>query len=154
MDCGILARGFLRVFCPSCRQSALVAYSCKSRAVCPCCTGRRMAEVAAHVVDHVFPEVPVRQWVLSLPHRVRYLLARHPKLCREVRGIFARSVQSFYSRRARAEGHAGGRCGSVVQIQRSDSALRLDVHMHGLFLDGCTPDSSRAVRWRFTTPRI
>jgi len=101
-----------------------------------------MAEVAAHLVDHVFPEVPVRQWVLSLPPRVRYLLARHPDLCREVRGIFARAVQSFYCRRARAEGDVGGRCGSVVQIQRFDAAIRLDVHMHGLFLDGvytCTP---------------
>ena len=30
---------------------------------------------AAHLVDHVFPRVPVRQWVLSLPHRLRYRLA-------------------------------------------------------------------------------
>ena len=28
-----------------------------------------MAERAAHLVDNVFPRVPVRQWVLSLPHR-------------------------------------------------------------------------------------
>jgi hypothetical protein len=27
-----------------------------------------MADTAAHLVDRVFPEVPVRQWVLSLPH--------------------------------------------------------------------------------------
>ena len=31
-----------------------------------------MAERAAHLVDHVFPPVAVRQWVLSLPHRVRW----------------------------------------------------------------------------------
>jgi len=136
MDCGILARGFCRVFCPDCGQSELVAYSCKARSVCPSCTGRRMAEVAAHLVDHVFPEVPVRQWVLSLPHRVRYLLARHPALCRDVRGIFARAVHSFYSRRANAQDHPGGRSGSVVQVQRFDSTIRLDVHFHGLFLDG------------------
>ena len=124
MACGILARGFCRVLCPDCGQSALVAYSCKARSVCPSCTGRRMAEVAAHLVDHVFPEVPVRQWVLSLPNRVRYLLARHPALCREVRGIFVRAVHSFYSRRAKAQGHPGGRSGSIVQVQRFDSALR------------------------------
>jgi hypothetical protein len=88
------------------------------------------------LVDHVFPEVSVRQWVLSLPHRVRYLLARHPRLCREVRGVFARAVQSFYVRRAAALGSPGGRCGAVVQVQRFDSALRLDIHFHGLFLDG------------------
>ena len=27
-----------------------------------------MAETAAHLVDHVFPPLPVRQWVLSLPN--------------------------------------------------------------------------------------
>ena len=60
LACGILARGLCRVFCPSCRQSGVVAFSCKARAVCPSCAGRRMAEVAAHLVDHVFPEVPIR----------------------------------------------------------------------------------------------
>jgi hypothetical protein len=39
----------------------LVAFSCKGRAVCPSCGGRGMAERAAHLVDRVFPEVPVRQ---------------------------------------------------------------------------------------------
>jgi hypothetical protein len=96
-----------------------------------------MAEVAAHLTDHVLPdEAPIRQWVLSLPHRVRYLLAREPDLCREVRGIFVRAVQSFYVRRARDAGLAGGRCGAVVCTQRSDTALRLDVHFHALVIDG------------------
>lgn len=66
-SCGILCRGFVRVYCDTCRDSMLAAFSCKARAVCPSCTGRRMAETAAHLVDHVLPEVPVRQWVLSLP---------------------------------------------------------------------------------------
>jgi hypothetical protein len=29
--------------------------------VCPSCGARRMVELAAHLVDHVFPEVPIRQ---------------------------------------------------------------------------------------------
>jgi len=39
------------------------------------CGGRRMADTAAHLVDRVLPEVPVRQWVLSLPFALRYRLA-------------------------------------------------------------------------------
>jgi hypothetical protein len=31
-----------------------------------------MADTAAHLVDRVLPEVPVRQWVLSLPFALRY----------------------------------------------------------------------------------
>jgi hypothetical protein len=44
-----------------------MAFSCKGRGVCPSCNTRRMAETAAHLTDHVFPRLPVRQWVLSVP---------------------------------------------------------------------------------------
>lgn len=46
-----------------------------------------MAERAAHL-DHVFPAVPVRQWVLSLAHRLRYILAWDHGLCRAVRSMW------------------------------------------------------------------
>ena len=75
LECGVLACGFLRRKCESCKEEKLVPYSCKGRACCPSCCGRRMADTAAHLVDHVFPRVPVRQWVLSLPFGLRYRLA-------------------------------------------------------------------------------
>ena len=34
-----------------------------------------MADTAAHLVERVFPRVPVRQWVLSLPFQLRYRMA-------------------------------------------------------------------------------
>ena len=43
LECGILGRGFARVRCDACRREILVAFSCKSRAICPSCTARRMA---------------------------------------------------------------------------------------------------------------
>jgi hypothetical protein len=61
LDCGILARGFLRVHCDVCRLHRVVPYSCKCRGFCPSCCGRRMADTAAHLVARVFPEVRVRQ---------------------------------------------------------------------------------------------
>ncbi len=39
-----------------------------------------MSELAAHLVDRVIPDVPVRQWVLSLPWSLRYQLAFDAKL--------------------------------------------------------------------------
>ncbi len=63
-------------------------------------------------------------------------MARDPRLCARVRGIFVRAVWSFYQRRARDAGDRGGRAGAVVCTQRFDSALRLDVHFHALVLDG------------------
>ena len=38
-----------------------------------------MAQTAAHLVDHVIPHLPVRQWVLSLPITLRMLLAAQPQ---------------------------------------------------------------------------
>lgn len=35
------------------------------------CVGRRMTERAAHLVDEVLPRVPVRQWVPTIPYRIR-----------------------------------------------------------------------------------
>ena len=95
-----------------------------------------MAERAAHLVDHVFPFVPVRQWVLSLPHRLRYVLAWDHALCRAVSGVFVRAVLGDLRRRARLAGAHRGRGGAVAIIQRFGAALNLDVHVHALVLDG------------------
>ena len=67
LKCGVLAHGFLRVQCISCKHEKLVAFSCKKRGFCPSCGARRMAETAAHLTDKVFPKKPMRQWVLTFP---------------------------------------------------------------------------------------
>ncbi|MEK6704268.1 MAG: transposase zinc-binding domain-containing protein, partial [Bdellovibrionota bacterium] len=74
LRCGILAHGFLRLKCQDCKTEKLVAFSCKKRGFCSSCGGRRMAESAAHLVDSVFPKVGIRQWVLSFPMPVRFIL--------------------------------------------------------------------------------
>ena len=47
-----------------------------------------MAQTAAHLVDHVIPHVPVRQWVLALPIPLRLLLTAQPKLVTPVTKAF------------------------------------------------------------------
>ena len=50
-----------------------------------------MTERAAHLIDHVLPCVPVRQWVLSLPFELRYRLAWDHELCRAVLAVYTRA---------------------------------------------------------------
>ena len=50
--------------CDICGHDRVVAFSCKGRSVCSSCCGRRMADTAAHLVDRVLPDVPIRQWEL------------------------------------------------------------------------------------------
>jgi len=84
-----------------------------------------MAERAAHLVDHVLPAVPIRQWVLTLPHRLRYQLAWDHTLCRTVLAVYARALLGFERRRARRRGVADGETGAVTAIQRFGSGLNL-----------------------------
>ncbi len=128
--CGDAAEGFLWVRCDGCRVNCVVAVSCKGRAACPRCGGRRMAQGAANLVEGLFPDVPVRQWVLSMPIDQRLALAWRPKLVRPALAIMVRHVSDFYRRRG------GGHPGSVTVIQRFGSTLNLNVHFHVLFADG------------------
>jgi hypothetical protein len=95
-----------------------------------------MAERAAHLVDHVFPDVPIRQWVLSVPYRLRYRLAWDHDLCRAVVAVYLRAVLGWLRRRARLDEVADGRGGAVAVLQRFSGALNLNVHVHALVLDG------------------
>jgi len=107
-----------------------------------------MTERAAHLVEHVFPDVTVRQWVLTLPPRVRYVLAWDHALCRAVAAVYLRAVFGWLRQQARARGVREGRGGAVVIVQRFGSALNLNVHFHAMVLDGVfTQDAQGGVRF-------
>jgi ribosomal protein S27E len=135
LKCGRLEEGFLRVRCEQCHAEKLVAFSCKKRGFCPSCGGRRMAETAALLADEVLPERPLRQWVLSLPHALRFLLATDPDALTLVLGVVYRTVSGYLIGKA-ALTRATGVTGAVTLVQRFGSALNLNVHFHMVFLDG------------------
>ena len=135
LECGILAHGFLRLRCGECGHDKLLAFSCKRRGFCPSCGARRMSQTAAHLVDHVIPHVPVRQWVLSLPIPLRLLLAAQPELVTPVLQVVQRVLTRHLLDGAQLkadEGHSG----AVTLIQRFGSAANLNIHLHCLALDG------------------
>ena len=130
----------------------VLAFSCKGRGFCPSCTGRRMADLAAHLVDEVLPKVAIRQWVCSLPWRLRVPLAYDRELCADVLGAFVGALRrSLRWRAKRALGLrsvGAAEIGAVTFVQRCDSSLRLNVHFHTLALDGVyVRDESGALRF-------
>jgi hypothetical protein len=48
-----------------------VAFSCRGRCVCPSCHEKRALEKAGWVCEHVCAEVPHRQFVFTIPKRLR-----------------------------------------------------------------------------------
>jgi hypothetical protein len=154
LRCGWLAGGFARFRCTGCGDDRFVAFSCKGRGFCSSCGGRRMAERAAHLVDRVLPDVPVRQWVLTVPFRLRYRLAWDHDLCRAVAGIFGRVVMRALQQRALWRGVADGRSGAVMVIQRFGGALNLNLHFHALVLDGVFARAAEGQLVFHETPRL
>ena len=100
LECGRLEYGFLRVRCEGCHAEKLVAFSCKGRGFCPSCGAARMVESAALLVGEVFPQQPVRQWVLSLPFELRFLLAREPGVLSKVLGLIYRAIEGHLIKQA------------------------------------------------------
>jgi len=92
-------------------------------------------ETAALLVDDVLPYKPIRQWVLSFPFPLRFLLASDPQVVTNVLGIVNRVLSTHLIKKAgfkKTDTHTG----AVTLIQRFGSALNLNLHFHMLFIDG------------------
>ena len=140
LQCGILDFGFLEFECRQCGHTELVALSCKRRGFCPSCLARRMSDSAVHLERSVLPEVPIRHWICSFPWGVRAVLGYDAELCASAARAFASELMRSLRLRAKKLLALGSVrdafSGAVVAIQRTDSALRLNVHLHVLALDG------------------
>ena len=106
-----------------------------------------MSETASHLVDHVLPSVPMRQWVLTVPQPLRYLLSYDRELCSLVVTEHIRSVFGWLRQKAKAELGLGStsdaQAGAITALQRFNSAAALSVHIHSVVTDGVfvrTPD--------------
>jgi len=140
LDCGLQCRGFARLRCDGCEETRLVAFSCKGRGLCPSCLGRKMSATAAHLIEDVLPVgVPLRQWVLTVPFAWRKRLGYDGALLSALTRLFVKAVLDFYG--ARGGGDAPGQSGAVAAVQRTSSDLKLNPHVHAVFLDGANPDT-------------
>ena len=99
LRCGLIEYGFIRIKCNGCRHEHLVAFSCKRRGFCPSCGARRMIETSAHLIDHVIPRLPVRQWVLSFPWPLRMLFASRPQALSRCLAVITRAIQTDLAQR-------------------------------------------------------
>ena len=154
IDCGVACRGFVRVVCDRCKREMVVGFSCKGMGFCPSCLGRRMNDTAAQLVDRVLPFSPYRQWVLSLPFRLRLLLAKEGTLLGKVRTIFTRTVRSWQRLQARRLGLRDAQTAAVCFTQLFGSRLDCSPHFHALAPDAVFLDSEEGdiELWRLPQP--
>lgn len=102
-----------------------------------------MNSEAAHLIDTVLPEIPYRQWVLSLPYKLRFRMACKQKLTNAALKIFIQTIRSFQKKKAKKNGLGKVQTGAVTFVQRFGSALNLNIHFHTLIPDGVFVESEQ-----------
>ncbi len=101
---GCFSAGFARAHCDACGHDLLVAFSCKSRTACPSCAGGAWPTRAPPSWTGFSPDVPVRQYVLSLPFELRKLAAFKADVLTALGRIFVEAIFASYSARAKRNG--------------------------------------------------
>lgn len=135
LECGVPSYGFARARCGRCGYDFFVAFSCQTRGVCPSCNTRRMVETAVHLTDHVLPKVPFRQWVLSVPKRVRYLFRHDLETVGAVLRIFMRALETTLRQKSPGA-PPRSRFGAVAFVHHFGSSLNHHIHFHCIVTDG------------------
>jgi hypothetical protein len=95
-----------------------------------------MAEAAAHLTDSVIPSVPVRQWVLSVPKRLRPQLARDPTLSSAGLRILLRAIRAELLAASGPGPPDKARIGAISFLHRFGSGLNPHPHVHLAVTDG------------------
>ena len=91
------------------------------------------------IFAHGFARLPVRQWVLSVPKRIRYYVQKDKGALNAALRIFLRVVQQSLVAACPGAAQAGPahlHLGAVAFIHRFGSSLNTHVHIHVCVVDG------------------
>lgn len=92
-----------------------------------------MCNEAAYLVDRIFPNVPIRQWVLSLPWELRGVAAAKRGVLGAFDRIFAEEIARVTKRLA---GIASAETGSIGIPQIFGGSFNVNPHLHTIAVDG------------------
>ncbi|XYH98403.1 transposase [Sorangium sp. So ce1128] len=107
-----------------------------------------MCATAANLIEDVLPGVALRQWVLTFPFPWRRRLAQDGALFVALTRLFVESVERFYQERAVRRGAlSAAKSGAVTVVQRTSGDLRLNPHLHVVFLDGAYHEDGAELVW-------
>ena len=93
---------------------------------CPSCCAKRQVEAATHLVDHVLPMAPYRQFVVTFPIPMRYWLHSNKELFSKVYRIIIKEIHSYYKTKALSSGIKDPKSGAISFTQLAGSALNLN----------------------------
>jgi ribosomal protein S27E len=143
VKCGDLREGFARVRCPDCGHELFVAFSCRQRACCPSCGQKRALMLAERLSGESLAPVPHRQWVFTIPKRLRiyfrYDRRLLGKLCRA-------AYETVNGAMAFQTGDGMVVPGMVAAIQTFGDIVNWHPHIHALVTEGGFTEGGHFVR--------
>jgi len=141
LDCGDLRCGFARLWCATCRKDLLLPYSCRRRCFCPSCHQKRALLFAEHVYQEVLGDLPVRQYVVTIPKMLRLCFKYDRKLLGLLCQCFYASVKDLFQDAAQDRRSLPGMISSLQSY--GDDPTRFYPHLHSLVTDGLvSPEGS------------
>ena len=133
LKCDDVQEGFARVRCPDCTHEFFVAFSCRQRCMWPSCHQKRSLMTAIHMADDVCESVSHRQFVFTIPKRLRIYFRFDRKLlgrlCRCAWETIVEVYRAVLDRDDVIPGMAGG-------IQTHGELVHYHPHVHGIVSDG------------------
>ncbi len=141
LDCGLFENGFARIRCQDCHDEYLLAFSCKTRELCPSCATKRSAATAVLLAEDVLEEVGHAHWVFVIPKMLRPYFLHH----REMLGGLARAAwETALELVCAAVDDQGLRPGMIAVVQAAGDLANWHPHVHALVSRG---GWSRGWRW-------
>jgi len=133
LKCGDLREGFARVHCDGCGHDMFVAFSCKSRCLCPSCHQKRILELGMHIVEDVCFLIPHRQFVFTIPKRLRVCFRFNRSLLKELPKLASQVVKEVYQTVLDRDDVIPG---MIAAVQSFGELAHFHPHVHAIVSDG------------------
>jgi hypothetical protein len=111
----------------------LLPFSCKRRHFCPSCHQKRVVEFGEQLCEKVLKCVPHRQWVFSIPKRLRIYFMFDRKLLSKLSQCVWKVLSVYLKHVALDEDAVAG---AVIAIQSFSDFLGFNPHAHVIVSDG------------------
>ncbi len=140
LRCGDLHFGFARLRCPDCHREMMVAFSCRQRCICPSCHQKRALVLALQMAEDVCWPVPYRQYVWTIPKRLRIYFRYDRRLLGRLAPLAWQTVQETFQSVLQRDDVVAG---MVAGIQTFGELIHFHPHLHAIVSDGAfTPEGT------------
>ena len=129
LDCGILEHGMARVYCRECEHDYFVAFSCKTRFMCPSCTQKRKLIWTDWVNNQVLRNIAHRHWIFTIPKVLRRLFYKDRSLLSHLAICAKETLFDMFNAIYSGKGYMPG---IILSIQTAGDLMTWHPHCHSL----------------------